>query len=226
MKSVIFLTTILFTCNLQNPRHFLPGGTHASATLVEPITQIMAKIQKIAAPVNRGMLSIMNGVFGLIKHHDQEEFKLANTSGDSISRKSTLKVIENFTSGKNKVCHQSNFIHSLHTFKQSQGVLKWSKDVEVMWFTHPESKSSRWALALIAPGFTLVIDNIGWVSEIIHGFDHAHTISPQFISSRHMDKKHKKSGYVQVFAVVFYPQSHHQWVLMIFSSRPLKPLLS
>ena len=167
MKSVIFLTTILFTCNLQNPRHFLPGGTHASATLVEPITQIMAKIQKIAAPVNRGMLSIMNGVFGLIKHHDQEEFKLANTSGDSISRKSTLKVIENFTSGKNKVCHQSNFIHSLHTFKQSQGVLKWSKDVEVMWFTHPESKSSRWALALIAPGFTLVIDNIGWVRSFM-----------------------------------------------------------
>ena len=140
-----------------------------------------------------------------------------------------LKVIENFTSGKNKVCHQSNFIHSLHIFKQSQGVLKWSKDVEVMWFTHPESKSSRWALALFAPGFTLVIDNIGWVRSFMaltNTHSHAHTISPQFISSRHMDKKHKKSGYVQVFAVVFYPQSHHQWVLMIFSSRPLKPLLS
>ena len=88
---------------MQEPSYKLSGGTRAAVSLVEPITQIVAQIQKIAHPFSRAMLSIVNGVYGAAKHLDSDLFKLGSTTGTTVSKKSALRVIDSCTAVKNKV---------------------------------------------------------------------------------------------------------------------------
>ena len=101
--SQTFFTDIFHRHFHQNPTHFLGGGTQEAVSLVEPITQIIAQIQKIAHPKSRAMMSIVNGCYGVIKHQDETMFKLGNSCGTMISRKSALKVIDKYTDGMNPV---------------------------------------------------------------------------------------------------------------------------
>ena len=100
--------SVLFDFFIQEPSYNLAGGTRAAVRLVEPITQIIAQIQKIAHPSSRAMLSIVNGVYGAAKHLDGDLFKLGSTSGTMVSKKSALRVIDSCTSGKNKVKKYQN----------------------------------------------------------------------------------------------------------------------
>ena len=99
---------VFFISFIQAPSYNLVGGTRAAVSLVEPITQIIAQIQKIAHPNSRAMMSIVNGVYGAAKHLDGDIFKLGSTSGTMVSKKSALRVIDSCTSGKNKVKKYQN----------------------------------------------------------------------------------------------------------------------
>ena len=66
----------------------------------------MSQIQKIAHPRSRAMVSIVNGVYGIVKHQGEDMFKLGGAYGTMISRKSALKVIEKYTEGQNKVMYK------------------------------------------------------------------------------------------------------------------------
>ena len=54
-------------------------------------------------PRSRSLLSLMNGAYGIIKHMDETYFKLHNTYGSMVSRKSANKVVDKFVRGPNKV---------------------------------------------------------------------------------------------------------------------------
>ena len=72
----------------------------------EPIVQIMGQIHYLAHPRSRSLLPIINGCYGVVKNLSQESFKLGNSLGTMVSRKSAMKVIDRFTEGPNKVhCH-------------------------------------------------------------------------------------------------------------------------
>ena len=103
LKVFTYILGLYLSLLHQNPTHFLGGGTRAAVSLMEPITQIIAQIQKIAHPKSRAMMSILNGCYGVIKHHDEATFKLGNSCGTMISRKSALKVIDKYTDGMNPV---------------------------------------------------------------------------------------------------------------------------
>ena len=45
----------------------------------------------------------MNGAYGIVKHMDESYFKLQNTSGVMVSRKSANKVVDKFVQGPNEV---------------------------------------------------------------------------------------------------------------------------
>ena len=75
----------------------------------QAIAQVMSQCHAIAHPRNRSLFPLVNGVFGLLKHNDEGMFKLQNTCGSSISRKSASKVLDRFVKGKNKVSKLVNF---------------------------------------------------------------------------------------------------------------------
>lgn len=101
----------------QDPSYYIPGGTRAEVSLHEPLCQIMAQCHNIAHPRSRSLVSIANGVFGVVKHLDQDIFKLGNQwyvffssfsfhfspSGLMASKKSSLKVLDKCVKGPNKV---------------------------------------------------------------------------------------------------------------------------
>ena len=150
---------------MQEPSYCLAGGTRAAVSLVEPITQIISQVQKIAHPNSRALLSIVNGVYGAAKHLDGDLFKLGNTSGTMVSRKSALQVIDRCTSGKNKVREGLNMqIKYILTLKV---VLSWKQAEEQLWESHPDSLARRKAMAHLLHifGFTVIVDNIGWVEN-------------------------------------------------------------
>ena len=72
-------------------------------SLVEPITQVLAQVQQIGHPRSRPMLAILNGCYGAIKHLDGDIFKLGNTQGQMVSKKTALDMLDRFTAGENKV---------------------------------------------------------------------------------------------------------------------------
>ena len=63
----------------------------------------MSQCHAISHPRKRSLLALVNGVLGLLKHHDEKTFKLQNGCGASVSRKSATKVVDRFVRGKNKV---------------------------------------------------------------------------------------------------------------------------
>ena len=92
------------TLNLyQNPTRHLPGGSRVEITLHQAIAQVMSQCHAISHPRTRTLLALVNGVLGLLKHQDEGTFKLRNTCGQTVSRKSATKVVDRFVRGKNKV---------------------------------------------------------------------------------------------------------------------------
>ena len=87
----------------QDPSHSLPGGTCSEVTLHEPIVQVMSQIHYLAHPRSRSLLPIINGCYGIVMHLSQGSFRLGNTLGTMVSRKSALKVVDRLTEGLNKV---------------------------------------------------------------------------------------------------------------------------
>lgn len=108
----------------------------------------MGQIHYLAHPRSRSLLPIVKGVYGVVKHQGQDHFKWMNSMGETVARKSALKVVEKLIEGPN------------------QKVLTWSRDQEAVIECHPESHLRRKAMALLAPSFTCVGDNIQWVMHV------------------------------------------------------------
>ena len=81
----------------------MAGGTRSEISLKEPITQILSQLHNLAHPRSRALLVICNGVFGVVKHEDDDTFKLKNSYGMSVGKKSALKFIDRYVEGPNKV---------------------------------------------------------------------------------------------------------------------------
>ena len=81
----------------------MPGGSYSEVTLHEAIVQIMGQIHYLAHPRSRSLLPVVNGCYGVVKHLGQDSFKLGNSLGTMVSRKSALKVIDRLTEGPNEV---------------------------------------------------------------------------------------------------------------------------
>ena len=63
----------------------------------------MSQCHAIHHPRSRRLLATVNGVLRLLKHHDEDTFKLHSGYGECVGRKSTAKVVDKVVAGKNKV---------------------------------------------------------------------------------------------------------------------------
>ena len=108
----------------------------------------MGQIHYLAHPRSRALLPIVQGVYGIVKHLGQDQFKWMNSMGETVARKSALKVVEKLIEGPN------------------QQVLSWSKEQEAIFERHPDSHMRRKAIALLVPSFTYVGDNLQWVMHV------------------------------------------------------------
>jgi hypothetical protein len=92
------------------------------------------------------MLSMINSVYATIRHTDGKSFLLGNLSGTLVSKETANHIVDKIVEGDNKT------------------VMSWKSAVESMWRKSPHSHSRRRKLAENAPGYTLILDNVGKVT--------------------------------------------------------------
>ena len=89
-------------------------------------------------------------------------------------------------------------IVTFHSHLAFKFVCGWSEEVSNLWVIEPESASRRRTLALISPGFTVIIDNVGWVGNCNELSELRSKIFSQLTNPRHMDHERKRGEYEKV----------------------------